>query len=100
MVVLVWMDALVLQLHWRTVGLLVLVVVALTEWHNNTTPALAAAVLALLLSLLSLLMMARSLCGMIVCALASSLLQVAMAERQKRLVMAGELVHVFVVCSE
>ena len=89
MVVLVWMDA------------LVLVVVALTEWHNNTTPALAAtAALALLLSLLSLLMMARSLCGMIVCALASSLLQVAMAERQKRFVMAGELVRVFVVCSE
>ena len=85
MVVLVWMDA------------LVLVVVALTEWHNNATLALAAAALALLLSLLTV---ARSLGGMIVCALASSLLQVAMAERQKLFVMAGELVRVFVVCSE
>ena len=79
---------------WRTVALLVLDVVP--EWHNNATLALAATVLVLLLSLLT---MVHSLGGMIVCALASSLLQVAMAERQKRFVMAGELVRVFVVCS-
>ena len=84
MVVLVWMDALVLG------------VVELPEWHNNATLALAATVLVLLLSLLT---MVHSLGGMIVCALASSLLQVAMAERQNRFVMAGELVRVFVVCS-
>ena len=83
--VLVWVDALVLD------------VVALREWHGDGALVLAAtAVLMLLLSLV----VARSLGGMIVCALALSLLQVSMVERQKRLVMPGELVRVLVVGPE
>ena len=79
------------------VDALVLDVVALPEWHGDGALVLAAtAVLMLLLSLV----VARSLGGMIVCALALSLLQVAMVERQKRLVMPGELVHVLVVGPE
>ena len=79
------------------VDALVLDVVALPEWHGDGALVLAAtAVLMLLLSLV----VARSLGGMIVCALALSLLQVAMVERQKRLVMPGGLVHVLVVGPE
>ena len=93
--VLVWVVALlVLQLQWRTVALLVLDVVALPERHGDGALVLAA--MALLMSLV----VARSLGGMIVCALALSLLQVAMVERQKRLVMPGELVHVLAVGPE
>ena len=83
--VLVWVDALVLD------------VVALPEWHGDGALVLAAtAVLMLLLSLV----VTRSLGGMIVCALSLPLLHVAMVERQKRLVMPGELVHVLVVGPE
>lgn len=95
--VLVWVVALLvllLQPHWRTVALLVLDVVALPERHGDGALVLAA--MALLMSLV----VARSLGGMIVCALALSLLQVAMVERQKRLVMPGELVHVLAVGPE
>ena len=91
------MVVLVLQPHWRTVALLVLDVVALPEWHGDGALVLAAT--ELLMLLLSL-VVARSLGGMIVCALALSLLQVAMVERQKRLVRPGELVHVLVVGPE
>ena len=38
---LVWMMVLVLQLHWRTVALLVLDAVALPEWNDNAALALA-----------------------------------------------------------
>ena len=79
------------------VDALVLDVVALPEWHGDGALVLAAT--ALLMLLLSL-VVARSLGGMIVCALALSLLQVAMVERQKRLVMPGELVRVLVVVPE
>ena len=79
------------------VDALVLDVVTPPEWHGGGALVLAAtAVLMLLLSLV----VARSLGGMIVCALSLPLLQVAMVERQKRLVMPGELVHVFVVGPE
>lgn len=97
------MTALALQLHWRTaqqMQQLVLVAVVLPEWHGNSTLASATTALALLLLLSSSLMMARSLSGELVCALASSLLWVAMAERQKQLVVPGELRRVVVVGAE
>ena len=79
------------------VALLVLDVVALPEWHGDGALVLAAtAVLMLLLSLV----VTRSLGGMIVCALSLPLLQVAMVERQKRLAVPGELVHVLVLGPE
>ena len=79
------------------VDALVLDVVALREWHGDGALILAeTAVLMLLFPLV----VARSLGGMVVCALAQSLLQVAIVERQKRLVMPGELVRVLVVGPE